>query len=153
MRMDSTELRGIVEEHLNEPTTCYGHCEKESRLKFVDGEDLKGCYACPAGYVSRIVTYGDDVDVSGFKSFLENAVQGSQDIQDQDIRIASRYTWDLGVESEKERILKEAYWTQNYRRTKSSDPDRAALFLCTKCNQEFVVQPVSSKSSLCENCS
>jgi hypothetical protein len=152
MNSSETKLRGLVEEKLNEPTTCYGHCEQQSRLKFIGDGELTGVFACPSGYVSRIVRYGDEINVSKFKSFLENAVESRLEIQSEDIRTASRYSWDLGIESGKERILREAYWTQNYRRTKSGDPDRSALFLCTNCNENFLVQPVTSKSSLCERC-
>jgi len=147
------KLRGLVEEKLYEPTTCYGHCEEQSRLRFMGDGELTGVFVCPSGYVSRIVRYGDEIDVPKFKLFLENVTGSSLDIQNEDIRTASRYSWDLGIESDKERILREAYWTQNYRRTKSGDPDRSALFLCTNCNENLLVQPVTSKSSLCSKCS
>ena len=152
MHSSESGLRKLIEEKLDEPTTCYGHCEQQSRLRFVGDGELTGVFVCPSGYVSRIVRYGDEIDVPKFKSFLENAVGSSLDIQSEDIRTATRYSWDFGIESDKERILKEAYWTQNYRRTKSGDPDRSALFLCTNCNKNFLVQPVTSKPSLCERC-
>ena len=153
MNLAETELRGLVEEKLNEPTTCYGHCEQQSQLRFVGDRELTGVFVCPSGYVSRIVRYGDEIDVPKFKSFLENVVGSKLDIQSEDIRTATRYSWDFGIESDKERILREAYWTQNYRRTKRGDSDRSALFLCTNCNENFLVQAVTSKSSLCERCS
>ena len=152
MNSAETKLSGLVKEKLYEPTTCYGHCEQQIRLRFVGDGELTGVIVCPSGYVSRIVRYGDEIDIPEFKSFLENAVGSNLDIQSEDIRTASRYSRDLGVKSDKERILREAYWTQNYRRTKSGDPDRPALFLCTNCNENLLVQPVTSKSSLCEKC-
>ena len=52
-------------------------------------------------------------------------------MREEDVRIASRYPWDLGITTgDGAKSMMVAYWTQNYRRTKSEDADRDALFLC-----------------------
>ncbi len=48
-------------------------------------------------------------------------------------------------------VLREAYWTQSYRRTKNDDPDRPALFFCSN-RDSFFVQPLTSKETLCPSC-
>jgi hypothetical protein len=149
----STDLKKVVEEKLSPPSKCYGHCDEESTLKLLcDKRMMIGCYTCYSGYVSRMVAYGKELDVKTFKAIVSAAIQGIGDVTDEDVRVASRYTWDLGVEGEPEGlVLKEAYWTQNYRRTKSDDPNRAALFLCTKC-RSFYHQPATDKNRLCPRC-
>lgn len=149
----SIDLKRVVEEKLRARSRCYGHCQEESTLKFLPDERLMvGCYSCPSGYVSRIVAYGRGVDLNGFRSLVSAAVQGIGDVADEDIRVATRYTWDLGVEGEPEgEVLKEAYWMQSYRRTKSDDPNRAALFLCRNCGS-FYHQAASDRNRLCPRC-
>ena len=123
------DLRTIVEEELNARSKCYGHCQDASTLKLLNEKRMMvGCYSCPSGYVSRIVAYGKEPDVSAFKTIVKAVVQGIVDVTDEDIRIATRYTWDLGIKQEPEGVvLKQVYWTQNYQRTKSDDPNREAL--------------------------
>jgi len=147
------DLRTIVEEELNARSKCYGHCQDASTLKLLNEKRMMvGCYSCPSGYVSRIVAYGKEPDVSAFKTIVKAAVQGIVDVTDEDIRIATRYTWDLGIKQEPEGVvLKQVYWTQNYQRTKSDDPNREALFLCTNC-ASFYHQPVASRNGLCPRC-
>ena len=121
-------------------------------MKFLSSErDLLVCFACPSGYISRIITYGEEINVQTFKEFLSKLLSGAQDVQGEDIRLATRYSWDLGIQSNNERIMRVAYWTQNYRRTKSDNPDRISLFLCSNCNSPFL-QPLRSKTTLCETC-
>jgi hypothetical protein len=146
-------LRTLVEEELNGHPKCYGHCEEVSTLKLLNEKPMMiGCYSCPSGYVSRMVGYGRELDLNAFKTTVSAAAQEIGDVTDEDIRVATRYTWDLGVKQEPEGVvLKEAYWMQNYRRTKSDDPNRLALFLCTNC-ASFYCQPVAGKNILCPRC-
>jgi hypothetical protein len=146
------DLKRVVEERLSPRSKCYGHCQEESTLKFLPEKRMMiGCYTCASGYVSRIVAYGRELDLNDFRALVSAAVQGIGDVTDEDIRVATRYTWDLRVEGEPEgTVLKEAYWTQNYRRTKSDDPNREALFLC-KCGS-FYYQPATDRNRLCPRC-
>ncbi len=151
--MSSRNLKQIVEEKLNGHSKCYGHCQEQTMLKFLPEKRMTvGCYSCPSGYVSRMVTYGKRLNVNAFKTFISKALQGIEDVTDEDVRVATRYTWDLGLKRKPEgMVLREAYWTQNYRRTKSEDQNRPALFLCVKCSS-FYQQPVVSKNTLCPRC-
>ncbi len=101
-----------------------------------------------AGYVSRVMTYGKEADTLQFKTFITNTIGSMGTVQDEDIRVATRHQWDS---PDLAGDVKVAYWTQNYRRTKSDDPNRGALFLCGNCNS-FFVQPLGSRSALCTNC-
>ncbi len=108
-----------------------------------------GCYVCPSGYVSLIVHYGKQLNLVGFKTFLSSIHEGV--VADEDIRVATRYSWDLGVEETEGPVLREAYWRQSYRRTKNEDPNRIALFMCAKCSS-FYNQQLSDKNKLCPLC-
>ncbi|MDG6942406.1 MAG: hypothetical protein JRN34_05770 [Nitrososphaerota archaeon] len=111
-----------------------------------------GLHVCSGRYVSRIIWYGIHPDTDGFMRFVQTAVQGTQVVEGGDVRIASRYAWDLGLDrNSNDLILKEMYWTQNYRRAKNDDPDRAALFFCAN-RDSFFVQPVKSDEKRCEKC-
>jgi hypothetical protein len=148
------ELRAIVDNKLNSTTKCYGHCEGSARLNFLEVNNrLLGCYSCGAGYVSRIVLYGKELDLEWFKNFVSNTLGGTGEVLDQDIRVATRHPWELGLENEvaDEIVLREAYWTQNYRRTKSDDPNRRALFRCIRCGS-FFTQALNAASTLCSKC-
>ena len=151
--MNYEELKKIIEEKLIGHPKCYNHCQEQSRLEFLSERSmLVGCYVCPSGYVSRIVTYGTELNLATFKTMISGALNEMGGVSDEDIRVATRYTWDLGIHGKPEgTALKEAYWTQNYRRTKSEDPNRPALFLCTKCNSLFH-QSVAGKNTVCPRC-
>src|SRR2546428_8383975 len=148
--MTGDKTRRIVEAKLNAVVMCRGHCSERASLSLseVDGE-LVGTYACPSGYVSSLMNYGE-VDVAWFRDFVSRLLRGIGEVKDEDIRVATRYAWDLD-ERGSGRVLKEAYWTQNYRRTHSDDPYRDALFSCTNC-RSFYVQIVSGKERLCPDC-
>ena len=142
----------IIEEKLNGHPTC-SHCQQQSALKLLPRKGLViGVYACSFGYVSRIVTYGKNLDLAEFKALLSSFTKGVADVDDEDIRVATRYTWDLDIKGgESGMVLKEAYWTQNYRRTKNDNPNREALFLCSGCDSLFN-QAFSESDRLCPRC-
>jgi hypothetical protein len=144
------DLERLVKEKLNGRSKCSGHCEELSELKVIRKKGMMlGCYICPSGYVSLLVQYGKELDPHEFKTFL-SSLQGN--VTDEDIRVATRYNWDLGIRDGTDGImLREAYWRQSYRRTKSDDPDRVALFLCANCSS-FFHQKLSDKSRLCPHC-
>ena len=147
------DLKTVVEKILNGPLKCYGHCDKQGVLKFLPVINRTvACFICPSGYVSRVSTYGKDFDLTWFKGFLTEAVKEIGEVTNQDIRVATRHPWDLGIPEETgDVVLRQAYWTQNYGRTKSTDPNRIALFLCTKCSSLYH-QPLTSQETLCMNC-
>jgi hypothetical protein len=145
------DLERLVNERLNVRANCSGHCQELSELKLLPQKEMMiGCYTCPSGYVSFIVHYGKELDLHAFKIFLSSLLEGN--VTDGDLRVATRYNWDLGIEGETEgAVLREAYWRQSYRRTKSDDPHRVALFQCTKCSS-FYRQQISDKNKLCPQC-
>jgi hypothetical protein len=141
----------LARERLSGHARCAGHCERPSKLRFLHQKGMMiGCYTCPSGYVSLIIQYGKELDLHAFKTFLSSLLQDS--VTDEDVRIGTRYNWDLGIEGQPDGpVLREAYWRQSYRRTKNDDPDRIALFLCTKCDS-FYQQQLSDKNKLCPQC-
>jgi thiol-disulfide isomerase/thioredoxin len=147
----SESIRKLVEKHLSEDSRCYNHCDTVSRHYFI-GDDT-ACYACGGGYVSRIIMYGSQVDASKLRNFVDGLFSGSADIRDEDIRVATRHPWELGVDEtgSGNTVLREAYWNQNYRRGMSKEPDRIALYRCISCGRLFT-QPYSQEPAKCDSC-
>lgn len=145
------DLELLVKTKLNGHSKCAGHCEESTELKLLHREGmLLGCYRCPSGYVSLIVQYGEELDLPAFKTFLSSL---QENVTDEDIRIGTRYAWDMGIECESsDPVLREAYWRQSYRRTKNDDPSRLALFQCSKCDS-FYSTRISNRNRLCAQCS
>ncbi len=140
------DYRELVNARFDMPMACYGHCQGVATLRFVrDVPRPIACAACPSGYVSRVIVYGSDVDADDLKEFVSSAGVGG--VKDEDIRVATRHPWDLSYDAE----MREAYWTQSYRRTKDDRPGRPALFLCASCQKPFV-QPLDSKGAVCPAC-
>ncbi len=148
----STKL--IVLEKLSEPQRCHGHCDQSASLRILkEGDTLLAATTCPKGYVSRVMAYGMADNVAALTSLIRGAMGQGGDMREEDVRTATRYAWDLAMEGEAEGpVLRTAYWTQNYRRTKSDAPDRSAIFVCARCNALFL-QPVASDRDLCSSCS
>ena len=145
------DLEVLVKERLSGLSKCAGHCEESSSLKLLHQKGMMiGCYTCPSGCVSLIVQYGKELDIHAFKVFLSSLPQGN--VTDEDIRIGTRYTWDMGIEGGSDGpVLREAYWRQSYRRTKNDDPFRRGLFLCAKCNA-FYSKQISDQNMSCPQC-
>ena len=141
-------LRILIEQRLGEPTICYGHCDQPSSFQIISESPLIACHCCMAGYVSRIMVYGEAIDLHQFKKFIATSIGRTGTVQDEDLRLATRHHWDFPELTGEVRV---AYWTQNYRRSKNTDPNRTALFLCGSCSSPFL-QPLSKKSVLCEDC-
>jgi hypothetical protein len=146
------DARSAVLELFAVTSRCYGHCKELSGFEFVK-DDSMIVQVCPERYVSRIITYGNQVDPEQFKRMLRGLAPGMEPVESIDIRVASRYAWDLGLDRRNdELIVRLAYWTQNYRRTKNDSPIRVALFLCSN-KDAFFMQPMNSKCRFCQNCS
>jgi DNA-directed RNA polymerase subunit RPC12/RpoP len=142
------DLKILLEQKLGEPTTCYGHCNQPSSFQIISDRPLIACHHCMAGYVSRIMVYGNTIDLPLFKDFIANAIGDTGTVHEEDVRLATRHAWDFPDLTGE---VKVAYWTQNYRRSKNDDPNRTALFLCGKCDSLFL-QPLNGRSVLCANC-
>lgn len=143
-------VAGTVRSHLATTAKC-SHREDQATLDYIENGAV-GVRVCPNRYVSRIIAYGRQLDPDGFKRLVQGAAEGMREVEGSDIRVARRYAWDLGLESKNNDLaLTETYWTQNYRRTKSEDPDRPALFLRAK-KDSFLVQPLRAKERLCDRC-
>jgi hypothetical protein len=154
-RADRTvEIRSVVAENYYQLEKCYGHCEQPVTLRFLNtGERpvITG-YSCHQAYLSRIIVYSDSLDLHVSRDSIAGIVGGGQEVREEDIRIASRYSWDLGItDGDERKLMMAAYWTQNYRRTKNEDPNRNALFLCEKCSKTFS-QQLGEKQILCSDC-
>ncbi|MBX8643736.1 MAG: hypothetical protein KIY12_03315, partial [Thermoplasmata archaeon] len=137
---------------LSSDTACYGHCSGPARHYFLRRPDI-ACFACGGGYISRIVMYGMGADAAALRQFIESISGGAIDVRDEDIRIATRHPWEMGLEgrSTGEKVMTEAYWNQNYRRGKSDDASRIALFRCTACGSPFT-QRFDTASPRCGAC-
>ena len=105
------------------------------------------CYICPAGYVSKVMAYGRRETRAPLRAFVSKAL-GGQSVKDEDIRTATRHPWDLDVAGFE---MKVAYWTQNYRGSKSVDPNRLALFICSECGSTYT-KPVTAPGTMCADC-
>jgi hypothetical protein len=140
--------RGVVETSFSQPQRCYGHCDQPATLRFLNsGEPAVACYTCPAGYVSKVMVYGRRDARETLREFVTMAL-GGQPIKEEDIRTATRHPWDLDIAGFE---MKVAYWTQNYRGSKSTDPNRQTLFVCYECGSTFV-KPLTAADTRCANC-
>lgn len=149
--MSSNEAITVAQTLLKVSSKCSGHCKEMSNVEFL-GDGSMAAQVCPKRYVSRIIVYGKQVDQQKLKKFVQGIIPGMLEVEDSDIRVASRYAWDLGLPREKDDlILRQAYWSQSYRRTKSDSLDRLALFLCSN-RDSFFVERLNSKERLCQNC-
>jgi hypothetical protein len=144
------DVAKVVAVTFSEPQKCYGHCQEQSSLRFLRSEAVViACYACPSGYVSKVMAYGTDPTLETLKAFLTEALGTGATLTDEDLRVATRHVWDLRTTNSD---ISASYWTQNYRRGKSDDPTRKALFTCSKCGSLYL-QPVSESKRLCPRCS
>ena len=148
------DIRSTVAENYGQLERCYGHCDQPATLKFLnaEGDPIMTGYSCHQGYLSRIIIYSGSLDVHESRAMIAKLIGNDQEVKEEDVRIASRYPWDLGIVSgDARKLMMVAYWTQNYRRTKNEDPNRTAYFLCEGCRTIFS-QPVSSQQVLCSSC-
>lgn len=149
--MPIDDAKSAVKELFAVTPNCYGHCKELSGFEFVK-DDSMVVQVCPDRYVSRIIAFGNQVDPEQFKRILRGLTPGMEEVESTDIRVASRYAWDLGLDRRKDDlIVRLAYWTQSYRRTKNDSPDRVMLFLCSN-KDSFFMQRLDSRYRLCQNC-
>jgi len=147
-------LREVVAENYGEFETCYGHCNQPANLKFLNKEEnfVVTGYSCHAAYLSRVVIYSLSLTLQQSVEVISRLVEPYYEVKEDDVRLASRYPWDLGINSDgQEKVMTVAYWTQNYRRTKSEDPNRTAVFLCVNCTSVYSQRP-GDRHVLCPRC-
>jgi hypothetical protein len=143
------DVAKVVAVAFGDPQKCYGHCEAKATLRFLrSGGAVIACFACPSGYVSKVMAYGTSPTRDNLKALLTEALKDGPMLADQDLRVATRHAWDLGLTDSD---ISASYWTQNYRRGKSDDPNRKALFACGRCGALYL-QPVTATNTLCQRC-
>lgn len=144
------DVARVAAVEFGEPQKCYGHCEEKATFRILkSGEAVIACYACPSSYVSKVMAYGPSSTRETLRLFLSEALEGGPSLKEGDIRTATRHVWDLRTVNSD---ISAAYWTQNYRGSKSDDPSWKALFTCARCGTLFL-QPLAVKNTLCGRCS
>lgn len=144
------DINNLVKETFSAPSNCYGHCKEQTKPTFKERDGYIVCFqACPGRYVSRVIFY--NADPQELISYLKEVAKGI-DVRERDVRVATRYGWDLGLKGMSEKIMRVSYWTQNYGASKVTSENRLALFLCSKCESPFVKQ-FNTVVDTCERCS
>jgi glutaredoxin len=160
--MKSKSLQKFVDEYLNFKGQCRRHCNKPaSTVELLsDFKKTVRAYVCPEGYVSRIIYFSINPDITWFKRYLSNQIDGSM-LKDRDIRPATRYGWELkkGASNEIKEvsstgIIKEVYWTVY---PKTDEEKELGIFLCSdqqkgKGCRKLFVQKITSTKRLCFEC-
>jgi hypothetical protein len=131
-------------------------------LLAADDDKVVGAYCCPNGYVSRIVYFGFGDNTDQFRGFLSSQL-GSKVVTGKDLRVASRYGWELGEEAaadieelarQHQLPLRQTYWV---RYPKSEEEKAQGVFLCSDssprggCGRLFT-QKLTDSTRLCPNC-
>jgi hypothetical protein len=155
----------FVEKYLVYNVQCRGHCEATASFRLLNTEHNRvvGAYCCPSGFASRVVYFGAGPDTNWFYSYLTDQL-GKEIVQRRDLRVATRYGWELGEGAEKELkepthgrrrpVIGEIYWT---RYPKSDAEKNRGIFLCQDpdsgkgCGKLFI-QEITSKTRLCSSC-
>jgi hypothetical protein len=148
------QIKHFVAENYGELEKCYGHCAQPATLKFLNEEEnpVITAYSCHGAYLSRIIIYADSLEVDGARGAIARLLGRDDEVKLEDVRIATRYPWDLGSNAvNPEKLMMVAYWTQNYRRSKNDDPNRLGFFLCPECSHVFS-QSVAERQVLCADC-
>ena len=155
-------LKEFVKKYLTFQGRCRRHCDGPSSFLdlWSDLNNVIGAYACPGGYVSKVVYFSVDPDVKLLKSFLSSQV-GEEIVTDRDIRPATRHGWELGSDASAEirevtptGVIKEVYWTIY---PKTEDEKSRGIFICSYpekgrgCGKLFV-QDIKSRNRLCPKC-
>lgn len=176
------EFVSRVQQYLILPGQCYRHCSSPtSFLELLKEEErIAGAYVCPSGSVSRIVYFDINSDVKSLKNLLSRLLVDIP-IRDEEIRVATRYGWELGIDpvepTEENRIAfhgsepvmvgygipvaKQLYWApprhQTSHQTRGPSDAGTSAFLCTGnevkegCKKIFLGQ-TESNVRLCPRC-
>lgn len=159
-------LNSFVEKYLTFKGLCYRHCNKASHFvnMLMEEDRVVGVYACRDGYVSRVVYFDLKPDVNWFRSFLSHRL-GEEAVRVRDIRVATRYGWELGEDASEEIAtllpaagsapsIKEVYWTPY---PQSEAEKIRGVFLCSNFGKSqpcrgLFTQEVTAQSRLCPSC-
>ena len=155
-------IKTFVNKNIRFNGRCRIHCDKITSLVelWSDSNIFAGAYVCPSGYASRLLCFNREPDIEWFKNFLTNQV-GEEMVKDRDLRVATRYGWDLEGDLAIEirslspsGVINVVYWTMY---PKSEEERRRGVFLCSDpqtgkgCNRLFV-QELTSTNRLCPQC-
>lgn len=150
------ELLDFVEKYLvAKEARCYRHCSQSAKFApvYESESSLVGAYVCPDKYVSRAVYFSDKPDEEWFYSFL-SAQLGSDWVRKRDIRMATRFGWELGgnAEDEIKEVSKSGKLVQYYWsfRPENNEERSRGTFLCSNCGK-FYVKPKTGDSP-CPHC-
>ena len=126
----------FVIKYLNFTGKCYRHCDKPTAMKVVsqNSTSLVGAYICPQGFVSQVVYFSIKPDREWFENSLRAQV-GQEKVIHRDLRVASRYGWELGGDAQEtldSRLgegtgVTEIYWT---RYPKTEEEKQQGVSLC-----------------------
>ncbi|HXY83640.1 MAG TPA: hypothetical protein VEH56_07940 [Candidatus Saccharimonadales bacterium] len=130
-------LRPLIDNLLTYTGKCFHHCENPTTMRILHEADGKivAAYSCPDGLVSQVVYFTDSKpELEWFREFLSQQV-GKRQVSRRDIRLASRYGWELGGKARQmiasqlgpERKLTEVYWT---RYPKTTEQKKITISLC-----------------------
>ena len=74
--MKLNPLKEFVDKYLNFKGQCRRHCNKSSSAVelWSDSKKTVRAYVCPEGYVSRIIFFSIDPDITWFKRFISNQI-------------------------------------------------------------------------------
>ncbi|MFH0896588.1 MAG: hypothetical protein V1850_00870 [Candidatus Bathyarchaeota archaeon] len=162
LAVDNKAFGKFVNKNLIFNGQCRRHCDKPT--SFVDlqpnSSSVVGAYACPDGYVPRVVYFSVSPDINWFKKFLVNQV-GKENVKESDIRTATRHGWELRENALAEiceisptSMIGEVYWTVY---PKSEIEKSQGVFLCSDfqrgkgCGRLFV-EDIKFKEKLCPKC-
>lgn len=154
-------LKEFVKNHLTFKGTCRIHCDQTSLFEdvFSDSKNIVGAYVCPGGFVSRVVYFSVNPDINWFKRLLQSQL-GRGKVNDHDIRLATRYGWEIGDDARIEMqkfspsgAIREVYWTIDL---KKIGKDKG-VFHCLDTTQgkgcrRLYINDIGSKNKLCPKC-
>ena len=157
-------LRTFIDNHLTFTGKCFHHCEKPTTMRIIKeaGGKVVAAYTCPDGFVSQVVYFTDsEPDLEWFREFLTKQI-GKRNVSKRDIRIATRYGWELGGDARRKiqsqlgpgGKLIEVYWT---RYPKTELQKKNAISLCIGSSNKpgcvrLFIHSRKSKPGLCPEC-
>jgi glutaredoxin/predicted Zn-ribbon and HTH transcriptional regulator len=157
-------LDDFIKRHLVFQVECRRHCEEPADFRALrtEKDGIVGVYSCPGGFVSRVVYYSLDPNLDWFYTFLSDQL-GKGKVKKRDLRIATRYGWELDehaaseladLTSARPPVMREVYWVHH----PSNDAEKSTgVFLCSDperrrgCGRLFI-QELTSKNRLCPKC-
>ena len=156
-----------MERYLVFKVECRQHCCKTADFRVIahaeKQDGIVGVYICPNGFVSRVVYFSLEPNLNWFYAFLSGQL-GKKMVQKRDLRIATRYGWELDEDATRElAYLTSKLQTQAigevYRlhRPETEVEKSRGVLLCSDPEQgrgcrRLFVQEVTSRNRLCSKC-